>query len=70
MKLTNSMIISLISLILLFILGAWKGVDVSIPIVSVTTAYVIGRAGEKSAMVYSASVDRDCNTSEVIDKLK
>ena len=62
----HSFVLSLLALLLLFALGVWKGVDVSIPIVSVTTAFVASRAASRASMVHSASKDPACDTAAVI----
>jgi len=53
----------------LLLLGLCRDVDVAMAIVSVTSAYVIGRAGQKASMVYSASMDKDCDTADIIKKI-
>lgn len=69
MKLSNSLAISLLSLAALTYLGH-RGMDVVTGIVGVSSAYVIGRAGQKSAAIYSASRDPNADTVQVIKDIE
>lgn len=65
MKLSNSFALSILSLAALTYLGH-RGMDVVTGIIGVSSAYVIGRAGQKSAAIYSASKDSAADTAQVI----
>ena len=70
MKITNSLILSLTGLGCLLALGMIKGLDVSIPIVSVVAAYVGSRSALKGTGMLAASRDPACDTASVIEKLR
>lgn len=70
MKFSNSFVISLTGLGCLLALGMIKGLDVSIPIVSVVAAYVGSRSALKGTGMLAASRDPACDTASVIEKLR
>jgi len=70
MKFSNSFVISLTGLGCLLALGMIKGLDVSIPIVSVVAAYVGSRSALKGTGMLAASRDTACDTASVIEKLR
>ena len=67
---TNSFILSIVGFGCLLALGMIKGLDVSIPIVSVVAAYVGSRSALKGTGMLAASRDPACDTASVIEKLR
>ena len=53
MKLSNSFCISLLGLVSLLVLGVAKGVDTSLSIVGVVTAYVTARQAKDASDVWA-----------------
>ena len=70
MKFSNSFVISLTGLGCLLALGMIRGLDVSVPIVSVVAAYVGSRSALKGTGMLAASRDPTCDTASAIEKLR
>lgn len=70
MKLTNSLLISLLGLASLTCISLVRGLDVSMAVASIVLAYTGSRAGLKGTGMLAASRDSAANTLEAIDKLK
>jgi len=65
MKLTNSAMVTVLSLAALTYLGH-RGMDVTMAISGVCLSYVGARAGQKGAMVFASSRDEKSDTDEII----
>lgn len=59
-------IIHLIALVLLFVLGFWKGVDVTTAIPLVLMSYMGGRTFAQASAHWAASKDATADTESVI----
>jgi hypothetical protein len=69
-KLTNSLIITLIGLVCLTALGLRNDMDVSMAISGVVLSYVGSRGALKGTGMIAASRDPEVDTLKAIEKLK
>jgi hypothetical protein len=70
MRLSNSLLISLLGLVSLTLIGLVKGLDVSMAISGICLAYVSSRSAQKIGIGMAVSRDANANSENIIDKIK